>query len=103
VRYADFQTITRSFTLRSATNITSELWEAAKSLFLQKIAGKHPPVRLLGFGVHGIGDAMEARQQELFGEDNRQRQRELDQVADQIVARFGKQSIRRGRNPDMRK
>ena len=103
VRFTDFQTITRSFTLRTASNVTSDLWEAAKLLFIQKIAGRHPPVRLLGFGVHGIGAATEARQQELFGEDDRQRQRDLDQVADQIVAKFGKQSIRRGRNPDARR
>lgn len=102
IRFADFQTITRSFTLRSATNITSELWEAANSLFVRRITTKHQPVRLLGFGVNGIGDATEARQQELFGEDNRERQRQLDQVADQIVAKFGKQSIRRGRNPNTR-
>lgn len=100
VRFADFRTITRSHTLRAATNITSELWDAAKTLFAQRIAANHPPVRLLGFGVHGIGDATEARQQDLFGEDNRERQRQLDQVTDQIVARFGKQSLHRGRNPN---
>ncbi|WP_254509139.1 DNA polymerase IV [Anatilimnocola floriformis] len=98
IRHADFQTLTRSFTLRAATNITSELWDAAKTLFADKIAGQHPPIRLLGFGVHGIGEAAAPRQQDLFGEDNRDKQRQLDQVADQIVARFGKQSLRRGRN-----
>ncbi len=100
VRFADFQTITRSVTLREPTNITSELWDAAKLLFTQKIASRHPPVRLLGFGVHGIGQASDARQQDLFGEDNRDRQRKLDQVADQIAAKFGKQSLRRGRSPN---
>jgi DNA polymerase-4 len=99
VRYADFETINRSLTLREATNITSELWDAARSLFAQRIAARHPPVRLLGFGVQGIAPATTARQQELFGEDNRDRQRQLDQVADQIVARFGNQSLRRGRKP----
>lgn len=100
IRSADFQTVTRSVTLREATNITSELWEAAQSLYRQKIAGQHPPLRLLGFGVSGIGQATAARQQGLFDEGNRDRQRKLDQVADQINARFGKQSLRRGRHPD---
>ena len=99
VRFADFQTITRSFTLREATNITSELWLAAIELFQQKVAGRHPPIRLLGFGVQGIG-RVSARQQDLFGESNRERQQQLDQVADQIVAKFGTQSLRRGRNPN---
>lgn len=96
VRFADFQTITRSYTLREATNITSELWDAAKTLFVQKVASQHPPIRLLGFGVHGIGPATEARQQDLFGDGNRERQQQLDQVTDQIVAKFGSQSLRRG-------
>jgi DNA polymerase-4 len=98
VRFPDFQTITRSLTLREPTNITSDLWQAATQLFTQKIGTRHPPVRLLGFGVHGIGPATDARQQELFGENNRERQRQLDQVADQIVAKFGSQSLRRGGN-----
>jgi DNA polymerase-4 len=98
VRFADFQTITRSYTLREATNITSELWLAALELFQHKVASRHPPVRLLGFGVHGIGPTTAARQQDLFGESNRERQQQLDQVADQIVAKFGSQSLRRGRS-----
>jgi DNA polymerase-4 len=98
VRFADFQTITRSLTLREPTNISSELWQAATSLFTEKIAPRHPPVRLLGFGVHGIGEATAARQQDLFGEEKRDQQRQLDQVADQIIAKFGSQSLRRGRN-----
>jgi len=96
VRYADFQTVTRSFTLREPTNITSELWQAALALYDKKIANQHPPVRLLGFGVHGISEADQPRQQELFGEEKRGRERQIDSIADQIVAKFGKQSINRG-------
>jgi DNA polymerase IV len=100
IRYADFQTLTRSATLREATNITSELWQGAAELFQNKVAGRHPPLRLLGFGVHGIGEATAPRQQDLFGEDHRSRQRQIDQVADQIVEKFGKKSLRRGRFPE---
>jgi hypothetical protein len=35
-------------------------------------------------------------QQHLFDDQNRDRHRELDEVADQIAARFGKRAIRRG-------
>lgn len=97
IRFADFQTITRSSTLREPTNISSDLWEAAATLFAQKIAGRHAPVRLLGFGVQGIGEASAPRQAELFGEEQRDRQRQLDQVSDQIIAKFGANSLRRGR------
>lgn len=100
VRYADFQTVTRSLTLREPTNITSELWTAAQSLFVQKIAAPHPPVRLLGFGVSGIGQAAAPRQTGLFGEEARDRERKLDQVADQIKARFGAKSLNRGRSAE---
>ncbi|QDU29499.1 DNA polymerase IV [Anatilimnocola aggregata] len=99
IRYADFQTVTRSFTLREPTNITSELWQAALEMFDTRLANQHPPVRLLGFGVHSIVEATQPRQQDLFGEEKRGRERQIDSVADQIVARFGKQSINRGRRP----
>jgi DNA polymerase-4 len=100
IRHSDFQTVTRSSTLREATNITSELWQAAAELYQQKIASRHPPLRLLGFGVHGIGEATAPRQQGLFGEEDRSRQRQIDQVADQIVEKFGRKSLRRGRFPE---
>jgi DNA polymerase-4 len=97
VRFHDFRTINRSVTLASPSNLTQELWQAASELFRDKIAPAHPPVRLLGFGVHGIQDTETPRQQSLFDESDRSRQKQIDAVADQIVARFGKESIHRGR------
>ena len=95
VRFADFKTITRSLTLAASTNITQELLEAGVELLTTRLPPQHLPVRLLGFGVTNLDDASTVQQQ-LFREPGRERLRDLDRVADQITAKFGKQSIQRG-------
>ena len=95
VRFADFQTITRSVTLAEPTNITQELLVAGTELLRTKLPAGHLPVRLLGFGVKGFDDSGQSQLQ-LFGEPDRERQRQLDEVADQIAGKFGKLAIRRG-------
>lgn len=95
VRFADFQTITRSLTLAVPTNITQELLAAGVELLTQRLPARHLPVRLLGFGVHKFDDSGRFQQQ-LFDQPDRERHQELDRVADQITAKFGKLAIRRG-------
>ena len=95
VRFADFQTITRSQTLAVPTNITQELLAAGVELLTQRLPARHLPVRLLGFGVHKFDDSGRFQQQ-LFDQLDRERHQELDRVADQITAKFGKLAIRRG-------
>ncbi len=95
VRFADFTTISRSFTLAEPSNITQELLEAGIELLTKRLPPRHLAVRLLGFGVNKLDDSG-ASQQQLFDEPDRQRHRELDRVADEITARFGKLAIRRG-------
>jgi DNA polymerase IV len=98
VRFANFQTITRSLTLPEPTNITQELLQAGTDL-LGKLPQHHLPVRLLGFGVQGLDDRGRSQRQ-LFGETERERHRQLDRVADQISKRFGRLAIRRGGGAD---
>ena len=95
VRFADFQTITRSMTLAESTNITRELLDAGVELLTKHLPARHQPIRLLGFGVSKLGDSGNA-QLTLFDQPDRQRHQELDRVADQITEKFGKQAIRRG-------
>lgn len=95
VRFADFQTIIRSGTLAEPSNITQELLRAGTDLLRTKLPGGHLPVRLLGFGVKGFDDSGRSQRQ-LFDEPNRERQRQLDEVADRIAGKFGKSAIRRG-------
>ena len=95
MRFADFHTITRSVTLAEPTNITQELLQAGTELLRTKVPEGHVPVRLLGFGVKGFDDTGRSQRQ-LFGEPDRERQRQLDVVADQIAGKFGNSAIRRG-------
>jgi DNA polymerase-4 len=95
VRFADFHTITRSATLAEPTNTTLELMGAATGLLQTKLPRGHLPVRLLGFGVTGFDDSGQS-QRHLFGEPDRKRQRQLDEVSDRIAGKFGDAAIRRG-------
>jgi DNA polymerase-4 len=95
VRFADFQTITRSTTLTEPSSITAELIQAGAELIEKKLPPRHLPVRLLGFGVKGFDDSGRSQRQ-LFDERDRQRQRRVDQVADEIAGKFGQRAIRRG-------
>lgn len=95
VRLADFTTLTRSLTLPRPTNVTQELLDAGLELLTTRLSTRRLPVRLLGFGAHRLGEAGPVQQQ-LFDQPERERQRELDRVADQIAAKFGKTGLRRG-------
>ena len=58
--------------------------------------GQHrPAVRLLGMGVSGL-QADPLAQQQLFDNEDHQKQGQLDAVADAIHQKFGGQAIRRG-------
>ncbi len=121
VRFADFSTITRSCTLAEPTDITEELWRTAEELLWRSLRGGkgdspifadakigtvprlpagHLPVRLLGVGVSGLDDSGQV-QGLLFDGDERQRQSQVDAVADQIKSRFGSGAIRRGSGIDI--
>ncbi|MEX1230047.1 MAG: DNA polymerase IV [Planctomycetaceae bacterium] len=95
VRFANFKTISRSLTLPEPTNITHELFEAGIELLTKRLPSRHPPVRLLGFGVNKL-DGSGTSQQQLFDRPDRERHQELDRMADQITAKFGKLALRRG-------
>ncbi len=62
---------------------------------MNRLSTRHLPVRLLGFGVNQL-DGTGKTQQQLFDQPERGRHRELDNVSDQIAAKFGKGAIRRG-------
>jgi len=95
VRFADFQTITRSLTLPEPTSITRDLLDAGVELLTKRLPTRHRPIRLLGFGVTKL-DGSGKSQRTLFDQPDRERHQELDRVADQIKEKFGKLAIRRG-------
>lgn len=94
IRFSDFKSLTRSLTLSHSTNITSELLEAGIELLNNRLPRNHLPVRLIGFGVSHF-DQSNMMQLQLFDETEREQQRSLDKVADQIAAKFGKHALHR--------
>ena len=94
VRFADFQTITRARTVQTTTNISSEIWQTAHSLLVTVLQERSDPIRLLGVGVSGL-EQLHGEQPDLFDQD-RIKQRELDNITDQINERFGSRVLRRG-------
>lgn len=95
VRYADFRTVTRSESLDAPTSVTRVLYLAAARLLRAELGSRPPPVRLLGMGVSGV-TAETLEQGELFEETNREQQRRIDSVVDEIKTRFGNRALRRG-------
>jgi len=94
IRFSDFKTLTRSLTLSTSTNITSELLEAGIELLCNRLPKDHLPIRLIGFGVSQL-DQLGMVQLQLFDEAEREQQRSLDKVADQIAKKFGKHALHR--------
>jgi DNA polymerase-4 len=94
IRYGEFTTISRSKTLSASTNSTRELWQAAREVF---DAWPFQPVRLIGVSAERLSNGDE--QMPLFTDPERERQKKLDAVADQINQKFQKRTIGRGIRP----
>jgi DNA polymerase-4 len=93
IRYGDFETITRSTTLETATNTTSELWSAASGIFDKWCETSFQPIRLIGMSAAQLSRG--EGQMALFVDPKNARQKKVDAVADQIAAKFGDKAIRR--------
>lgn len=90
IRYGDFQTITRRCTLDRPTDVTLDLWHAARDLFN---AWEFRPVRLIGVTAGQL--SQHAEQLDLFPDAAQQKQKKLDGVVDAINAKFGKGVVNR--------
>ncbi len=67
---------------------------AARGLFDRWAASGYRPVRLIGVGSSQLTSGH--RQLELFTDEQDERQRQLDRVADEIEARLGRDAVHRG-------
>jgi DNA polymerase IV len=94
IRFGDFQTITRSSTLREATNGTLELAEVTFAIFDRWVATSFQPVRLIG--VTASQFSSHEGQMGLFADPEREKQQKIDAATDAISMKFGKGAIRRG-------
>jgi len=89
VRFASFETITRSASLANPTDRTHDIVDIATEL-LDSLRLERVRVRLLGVGVSNLSDAATARQLAL---DADPRWEDLDRATDAVVERFGRERI----------
>ena len=94
LRKPDFQTFSRQRTLEAPTASTLAIGRAAAALLDAWWKEWPGPLRLLGVSVDRVdaGAAAEA----LFTDQDDERQRAVDAVADEAVRRFGPEALRRG-------
>ena len=97
VRTGSFQTMTRSVTLDSPTDLTEVLYESATQLFEDRVDLGREGVRLLGVGVQGLLDARAPSQGDLFAEETEPRARSTAKLLDEIQGSIGKGAVRRAR------
>jgi DNA polymerase-4 len=97
IRYGKFETITRSAVLDAATDVTAELQEAAAGIFGKWARESFRPVRLIGMSATHLETGPE--QALLFPDDEEERQKRLDAALDEVRARFGGRTLRRGTAP----
>lgn len=97
IRTTDFRTVTRSVTLDAATDVTGELWRAARQAFAAWASQRFAPVRLIGVQVKSLSPATDATATlfPLSPAPDHERQSRLDTTTDKIRQRFGANAIRR--------
>ncbi|HEB93899.1 MAG TPA: DNA polymerase IV [Gammaproteobacteria bacterium] len=97
LRFDDFRTVTRTHSLRDATDATQIIWHTVSRLLDRELAQDIPPLRLLGMGVSGFDDGADSRRQsDLFA--GAAADEAVDRVADDINARFGGKVLQRARS-----
>ena len=94
IRYGKFETITRSALLDAASDVGADLRRAAGSVFDRWASASFRPVRLIGMTATHL-EAGPA-QPWLFPDGEAERQKRLDGALDEIRARFGAGTLRRG-------
>ena len=91
VRFANFNTITRSKTLEAEVDTTAELYDTARALY-QKLDPDRPRIRLLGVSVAGLTPGPPRRQLDLLTEQT-PGWTEAAEAVDSIRERFGDRSV----------
>lgn len=94
IRGSDFRDRSHQRRLPEPTDVTTELFAMAKTLFNELWDGVMP-LRLLGVTLGELSDG-EAAQLSLFRDEKKERARKLDQTVDQLRGKFGAGTIMRG-------
>jgi DNA polymerase IV len=90
LRYKDFTTITRAHTLPDPTQLDTEIFEQARTLF-RRNRRKGAEVRLLGVQVSHFG--VRTAQEDLIEGGRRQRWEQALSAADRLRDKFGESSV----------
>lgn len=93
IRFSDFTTLTRSFTLEKPTHLDKEIIEPALELLRRTCAkeGRNRKFRLLGVNLSGLDEVRE--QPLLFEDTGRVKEERLVESLDRIRDRFGHEAV----------
>jgi DNA polymerase-4 len=94
LRYADFTTITRRYTLSQGTSADQTIFENGSALLKRALSQEKQPVRLIGIGVSGLAEV--GRQLNLL-DSSALRLGELNKAIDRIRRKYGFSAIQTGR------
>ena len=92
IRFADFTTITRSRSLRDATDVSRDIYAVARELY-EALGLQRARIRLVGVRVEGLTDAGSTPVQVALDEPEHG-WRDADRAVDRASARFGAGSVR---------
>ena len=93
LRFSDFTTLTRSFTLEKPTHLDKEIIEPALDLLRRTYnkEGRNQKFRLLGVYLSGLNAAR--AQPQLFEDAGREKEERLVESLDRIRERFGHEAV----------
>lgn len=94
IRSTEFKNRSHQRKLEEATDVTSEVFSVAETLF-RELWDKRTPLRLLGLSLTSLSHG-ENEQLSLFQDERREREKKMDQTVDLLRGRFGADIIRRG-------
>jgi len=98
LRYADFESITRSRTLREGIDTDRAVFEVGRRVMEKALEQRAMPVRLVGIGVSNL---IEGRQLNMF-DPWAERQERLNEAIDRIRGKYGFVAVEVGRTLPLR-
>lgn len=93
IRYADLSYVSHQMVLKTATNLTWEIYQAACKLFLE--LWDHRPIRHLGVHTNRVKDGDFFRQMQFFDEIDYEKLEKIDKTVDVLRRRYGMDSVMR--------
>ena len=99
LRYADFNTLTRSLTLKQGVDSDQDIFDIGQKLLLKELVAEMQPVRLIGIGVSEL--VSESRQMNMLDE-RPARLAALSKAVDRIRSRYGFDAIKTGRTVEFK-